>query len=134
MGLHEAEAGMLTLEGAECPFDYGKSDYYRTRVQEYLKYKNASFPGQPVLLDPSQGKAELPTQLGDRVEKWMARHPEYSPYMRTFARNYLISLLDDDGDTTLYRPLAECVITGADFYLESGMMYLRDAIAVPTTA
>jgi hypothetical protein len=63
----------------------------------------------------------------------MTNHPEYSPFMRTFARYYLISLLDDDCDPTLYKHLADCVIEGGDFYLESGMMHLRDAAAISTS-
>jgi len=123
---------MSALELSQCPFDYEKVDYYRSRVQDFVERKNAIFPEQPVLFEMSSGRTKLPTSLSDRLEKWMSDHPAYSPFMRTFARNYLISLLDDDCDKTLYGPLAECVIEGGDFYLESGMLYLRDATAIPT--
>lgn len=132
MGMHEAEVAMAELESSQCQFDYGKVDYYRTKVEDFVKRKNAAFPGQPVLLDVSFGRTKLPTSLSDRLEKWMSDHPRYSPFMRTFARNYLISLLDDDCDGTIYGCLAEFVIEGGDFYLETGMLYLGDACAVST--
>jgi hypothetical protein len=132
VGIREAEAAMSSLESTHCPFDYGKVDYYRSKVQDFIERKNAIFPEQPVLFDMSSGSTELPTALNDRLDKWMKDHPGHSPFMRTFARNYLISLLDDDCDGTLYGHLADCVLAGGDFYLESGMFYLRDAAAIPT--
>lgn len=134
MGVREAEAAMSALESTKCSFDYDKTEYYQSRVQQYVEQKNRLFPEQPVLLDVSQGKTDLPVELSDRIEKWMADHPDYSPFMRTFARNYLISLLEDEYDATMYVHLAECVLEGGDFYLESGMLYVRDAVAVSTVA
>ncbi|MEQ8211595.1 MAG: hypothetical protein RH917_17345 [Lacipirellulaceae bacterium] len=132
MGIHEAEAAMLKLESAKCSFDYGRTAYYREKVRDFVESKNASFPGTPVFYDLSQGRTELPKHLGDRIEQWMANHPNYSPYMRTFARNYLISLLDDECDATVYGHLTECACEGGDFYLETGVIYLRDVTAVST--
>lgn len=132
MGIREADAALSALESTESPFDYEKVDYYRSKVQDFVLRKNVAFPEQPVFFDMSAGRSQLPTRLSDRIEKWMSDHPEYSPFMRSFARSYLISLLDDECDGTIYTPLAECVIKGGDFYLESGMLYLRDAAAVPT--
>jgi hypothetical protein len=134
MGIHQAEVAMSALESAQCQFDYEKVDYYRTKVRDFVERKNSEFPGQPVLFDISAGRTSLPTGLSDRIEKWMSAHPEFSPFMRTFARNYLISLLDRDCDGTLYACLADCVIEGGDFYLECGMLYLRDAASIPTSA
>lgn len=121
---------MAALESTHCPFDYEKVDYYRSKVQQFVERKHALFPDQPALLDVSFGRTKLPTSLSDRLEQWMSDRPRYSPYMRTFARNYLIGLLDDDCDGTLYGYLAECVIAGGDFYLETGWLYLGDAGAV----
>jgi hypothetical protein len=132
MGIEEAEAAMLELESTQCSFDYEKADYYRSKVRCYVERKHALFPGKPDLFDVSSGRTKLPTSLEVRVEKWMAAHPEYSPFMKYFAKYYLISLLDDDCDGTLYVPLAECVVEGADFYLETCMFYLRDAGGVST--
>lgn len=134
MGLFEAEAAMLALEMAHQPFDYNKVDYYRAKIRRFVEREDAMFPGQPFLLDVSFGRTQLPDELNDRLEKWMLEHPAYSPFMKTFGKNYLISLLDDNSDKTLYPDLADCVAEGADFYLESGMVYLRDAGAVPIEA
>jgi hypothetical protein len=132
MRIREAEAVMSVLESTQCPFDNAKVDYYRSKAQDFVERKHAFYPGHPVLLDVSFGRTKLPTRLSDRIEKWMTDHPRYSPFIRTFARNYLISLLDDACDGTLDAPLAECVLAGGDFYLETGMLYLRDAAAVMT--
>jgi hypothetical protein len=134
MGIREAEAAMAALESTKCSFDYDKAQYYQSRVQKYVEQKNEFFPQQPVLLDVSQGKTDLPVGLSDRIEKWMADHPDYSPFMRTFARHYLICLLDDECDAKMYGHLAECVVEGGDFYLETGMLFLRDAAAVSTVS
>lgn len=130
MGIREAEAGMSALEAATCSFDYDKTEYYKSKVEQYVEQKNVLFPEQPALFDISQGRTELPASLSERIDKWMSDHPEYSPFMRTFARNYMLSLLDDC-DAHLYGYLAECVVEGGDFYVETGMFYLRDAVAVP---
>ena len=130
MGIREAEAAMAALESTQCPFDYAKIDYYRSKARDYVERKHALFPGQPALFDVSFARTTLPTSLNDRIEKWMSDNPRYSPYMRAFARNYLISLLDDGCDQTPYSHLAECVLAGGDFYLESGMLYFQDAGAV----
>lgn len=132
MGLIEAEAGMLKLESATAAFDYEKADYYRSKAAIFFERKVTLYPHQPELFDPTKGRTSLPSNLEQRIEKWMPEHPEYSNFMRTFARNYLLSLLDEECDDELYGLLADCVMEGADFYLESGMLYFRDAVAVPT--
>jgi hypothetical protein len=134
VGIREAEMAMTSLEMTQCRFDYSKIDFYRSKARDFLERKHSMFPGQTVLLDVTAGRVELPTALSERIDKWMLEHPDFSLFMRTFARNYLISLLGEYSHQTPYRPLAECVVEGADFYLETGMMYFRDAGAVKTWA
>jgi hypothetical protein len=129
MGIREAESAMTALESIECEFNYDKADYYKSKVLAFIQRKNELFPNQPALFDITQGGTELPASLNARVNKWMEMHPHYSPYMRVFAKNYLLSLLHDC-HPWLYRLLAECVIQGGDFYLEEGWVYVRDAAAV----
>ncbi|MGC4003381.1 MAG: hypothetical protein QM811_09700 [Pirellulales bacterium] len=123
---------MAVLERMRCQFDYEKVEIYRSKIQEFLRCKESQFPGKYVFFDITQGKATLPVGLDERIEIWMSNHPDYSPFMRTFARNYLISLLEDYGNKNPYELLAQCVIQGGDFYLESGFIYLRDAAAIST--
>ncbi|TWT37200.1 hypothetical protein KOR34_21470 [Posidoniimonas corsicana] len=130
MGVHEAEAAMAALEASRCPFDYAKAHQYASSVYSYLIQKERQFPGSPSLPDISAGTTTLSPTLEARVETWMQSHPEYSPFMRTFARHYLISILAGSKGSDLYGHLAECVLEGGDFYIENGMFYLRDAAAV----
>ncbi len=132
MGLFEAEAAMLALESAK-PFDYTKAGSYQAKLKQYVDEKNSLFPGRPVLFDVTDGKVSLPDKLCDRINEWMVVHPEYSPFVRTFAKYYLASLLWDSSYSSMYRHIADCIIDGGDFYLETGVFYLRDAAAVSST-
>ena len=129
MGLLEARAAMLALESAKS-FDYDKAELYQSKLQQYVDEKHSSYPGSPVLFDVTEGRVSLPDDLAGRIEEWMRSHPEYSPFMRTFAAHYLASLLDDNCRVSIYRHIADCVKEGGDFYVETGMFYLRDAAAV----
>ena len=131
MGLAEAEAAMLALESAKS-FDYDKAQFYQSKLQQYVDENNSLYPDYPVLFDVTEGRVSLPEDLTVRVEEWMLSHPEYSPFMRTFAGHYLASLLDDNCHVSIYRHIADCVKEGGDFYVETGMFYLRDAAAVST--
>ncbi|QDU58732.1 hypothetical protein Pan181_49720 [Aeoliella mucimassa] len=118
------------IESIEQTFEYEKVDLYRDCIRKYVDAKRELFPESPALVDVSGGKVELPGVFEKRIEDWMERHPEYSPYMRGFARNYLISLLDDSFAETMYEHLAELAFAGGDFYVETGFFYIRDAGAV----
>lgn len=130
MGLLHAEAAMTKLDSIVQGFEYKKVGLYRDYIQKYVDKKRKLFPESPALVDVSRGKVELPEALEKRIEYWMGRHPKYSPYMRSFARKYLISLLDDSFAETMYEHLADFVIAGGDFYVEEGFFYIRDATAV----
>jgi hypothetical protein len=130
MGIREADAAMSSLESSTNSFDYAKLQLYIASVRAYLKEKRELFPNRAVLHDLSEGTVELPPEFAERIEKWMQQHPEYSPYMRRFARNYVISLLIEPCDAKLYEHLADCVREGGDFYIENAFIYLRDAGAI----
>ncbi|QDV47421.1 hypothetical protein Enr13x_73300 [Stieleria neptunia] len=132
MALLEADAAMSALESAK-PFDYDKANLYQSKLRQYVDEKNSLFPDRPVLFDVTDGSVTLPDKLADRIEAWMVEHPEYSPFVRTFAKYYLASVLADSRHSSMYRHIAECVIEGGDFYIETGMFYLRDAAAVSAT-
>jgi hypothetical protein len=132
MGIREAETAMSSLESSTNSFDYAKADLYFASVRAYLKEKRELFPNRNVLYDLSEGSVKLPPEFTERIEKWMQQHPEYSPFMRTFARNYIISLLIEPCGAKLYEHLADCVREGGHFYLESGLLYLEEAGAVST--
>jgi hypothetical protein len=124
---------MLALESAK-PFDYDKSGNYQVMLQQYVAEKNSLFPGRPLLFDVTEGSVSLPIELQERIDEWMSNHPQYSPFMRTFAKYYLVSLLSDSSSySSMCRHVADCIIDGGDFYVESGVLYLRDAAAVATT-
>lgn len=132
MGLLDAQAAMSAIESAK-EFDYGKVNLYRSKLQQYVDEKNSLYPDRPLLFDVTNGSVQLPDELNARIEEWMGQRPEYSPFMRTFAKHYLASLMDDNIHSSVYRHIADCVIEGGDFYVETGMFYLRDAIAVSGT-
>jgi len=133
MGLAEAEAAMLALESAK-GFDYKKVPHYESKLRQYAAEKTSLFPDRPALFDVTEGRVTIPEELNIRIEEWMRSHLEYSPFMRTFATHYLACLLDDIGNSLMYRHIADCVEEGGDFYVESGMFYLRDAAAVSAVA
>jgi hypothetical protein len=130
MGIREAEAAMSSLELSTNSFDYAKANLYFANVRAYFKEKHDLFPNKPVLYELSEGSVKLPPEFAERIEKWMQQHPEYSPYMRTFARNYIISLLIEPCGAKLYEHLADFVREGGDFYIECSFIYLREAGAV----
>jgi hypothetical protein len=130
MGIREAETAMSSLESSTNSFDYAKAELYFASVRAYVKEKHELFPNTPVLYDLSEGSVKLPPEFAERIEKWMLQHPEYSPYMRTFARNYIISFLIEPRGAKLYEHLADCVREGGDFYIECSFIYLREAGAV----
>lgn len=130
MGLREAELAMAALESSAAKFDSGKYDFYRTKIREYVSLKKEMYGEQPVLFDVTKGKSELPEHLSERIENWMTKNPSYTPYMRSFAKYYLLSLLGDGPSATLYEPLAESVLEGCSFYIETGFFYLEEVFAV----
>jgi hypothetical protein len=134
MGLKEASAAMLALESAK-PFDYGKAGNYQVKLQQYVAEKNSLFPGRPLLFDVTEGSVSLPVELQQRIDGWMTNHPQYSPFMRTFAKYYLIGLLSDESSySSMCRHVVDCIVDGGDFYIETGFFYLRDAAAVSGTS
>ncbi|MEM6799347.1 MAG: DUF1841 family protein [Planctomycetota bacterium] len=134
MGLREAELAMSALKASQSFFDYAKTQDYVACVQAYVEAKIERCPGSHALVDPSGGTIKLPPQLNERVDRWMQDHPEYSPFMRTFARHYLIDFLADTGEVNPYEHLAQCVKQGCNFYVENGAFYLQDAAAVFVSA
>ncbi len=130
MGVQEAELAMAALESSTAKFDSGMYGFYRTKIREYISFKKEMYGEQPILLDVTGGRIELPEHLSERIECWMTNHPNYSPYMKRFAECYLLSLLSDGPGARLYLPLAESVLEGCSFYLETGFFYLEDGYPV----
>ncbi|MBL8869796.1 MAG: hypothetical protein JNK90_08370 [Planctomycetaceae bacterium] len=126
MGIAQAEAAMRALESATRKYDPGSEAFYRKCVQTFVERRNRLYPGRFVMHDTSEGRLQLPDDLMQRVESWMASHPHFSPYMRRFAVNYLLSLLDEGPGADVYSPLADCVLAGGDFYLEQGFFCFPD--------
>ena len=127
MGVRQAELAMEELEASTSSLNCGKVEFYCNRIKAYASRKNELHPNQPVLFDVSAGTVTLPPHLEQRIESWMRSHPEYSPFMRKFARFYLIELQGCEGSEPIYKPLAEAVLEGVDFYIENGIFFLQDA-------
>jgi hypothetical protein len=128
VGIREAEVGMSLLEG-KSNFSYDKVYFYQSKIQEFVSRRNATYENPyHALVDLTNGSVELPKEFPDRIERWMTAFPELSPFVRKFARYYILSLLD--GKSDLYAPLMECVVAGGDFYIENGIFFVRDAARV----
>jgi hypothetical protein len=136
MGMAEAERGMSLLEQRK-QFDYAHTDYYVSQLRAYIHNRNSAFgPNAPLLIDVTHGTTELPSSLIERVEAWMMNSRKMapkmmlSPYMRTFAKYYLLSLLVDTEYEEFYAPIANMVAEGGHFYIENGIFFVLDAAMV----
>ena len=130
MGLTAARNAMTRLENSANAFDYDNAARYASYVRQFTQRRSAATSSSSILPNLSHVN-ELPVDLNVRVEAWMQSHPDYSPFMRRFAVNYLLAFLDDKCDATVYEPLVDLVRAGGDFFVENDIFFLRDAIAVP---
>lgn len=130
MSILVAEKAMRSLESASCEFNPEKTVAYAANIRVYMKRKMEAFPNRPALFDVSEGTVELPTDLADRIERWMSKHPSFNPFMRRFAGFYLIAAISSEKGLNVYEPLAECVREGGYFYIENGVFFFPDCTGV----
>ncbi|MDB5343989.1 MAG: hypothetical protein JWP89_2366 [Schlesneria sp.] len=137
MAIEDARREMTALESITSDFDERKAGEYASLVRVYVErakefLNRSGVPQYGSLVDVLNGGINaLPDELAVRLDKWMNRQPEYSPFIRKTVKYYLLSVLNDNVDSDVYSPLIDVIRLGGDFYIENGTFFIRDAVRVP---